>query len=124
MSENDPYAPISDILARSVDGAVLELGVGSGRVALPLARRGHEVVGIDTSASMLDAAQAQLKGVRLRRGSLLLLEADMTNFDLQRQFGLVFAAANTFQHMLTTREQLTCLQRAANHVMPGGIFAM
>ena len=87
---NDPYAPIADIydfsyedfdedvefydnLARSVDGAVLDLGVGSGRVALPLARRGHEVVGIDTSSSMLDAAQAHLKGVRLRRGSLLLL---------------------------------------------------
>src|SRR3954462_7985193 len=138
---DDPYAPISDIydfsyedfdddvdfydnLARSVDGAVLELGVGSGRVALPLARRGHEVVGIDTSASMPDVAQAQLETMRLRKGSLLLLDADMTNFDLNRKFGLVFAAANTFQHMLTTREQLTCLQRVAAHVAPAGVLAM
>jgi len=138
---DDPYAPVADIydfsyegfdddvefydtLARSVDGAVLELGVGSGRVALPLARRGHEVVGIDTSPSMLDVAQAQLKTTRLRKGSLLLLDADMTNFELNRKFGLVFAAANTFQHMLTTREQLTCLQRVAAHVAPGGVFAL
>ena len=77
MTQEDPYAPIAEIydfsyndfledvdfydnLARAVDGPILELGVGSGRVAIPLAQAGYEVVGIDNSPTMLAVARARL----------------------------------------------------------------
>jgi SAM-dependent methyltransferase len=138
---DDPYAPIAGVydfsyadftedidfyenLARAVDGPLLELGAGSGRVAIPLAQAGYAVVGIDTSASMLAQAERNLEGARLEKGSLQLVDADMTSFDLRRRFGMVFVAANTFQHLLTTRDQQACLKCAAAHLLPGGIFAM
>jgi SAM-dependent methyltransferase len=140
MSE-DPYAPIADIydfsyedftedidfyenLAQSVDGPLLELGVGSGRVAVPLAKAGYEVVGIDNSASMLEQARRSLKAAGKVKGALELHAGDMTAFDLDRKFGMVFVAANTFQHLLTTEEQLACLSCARRHLDPDGIFAM
>jgi len=139
---DDPYAPIAQIydfsyagftddidfydnLAQAAGGPLLELGAGSGRVAIPLAERGHDVTGIDSSPSMLAVAARRLEGRGLRRGgSLRLAEADMRDFDLGRRFGLVFVAANTFQHLLTTTDQCACLAAAARHLQPGGIFAL
>src|SRR6185295_16499894 len=63
-------------MAAPVDGAILELGCGTGRVALPLARRGARVVGIDRSASMLARANARLKRTRLR-SRLRLIRGDI-----------------------------------------------
>jgi SAM-dependent methyltransferase len=140
MSE-DPYASIADIydfsyedftedvdfyenLAQSVEGPLLELGVGSGRVAVPLAQAGYEIVGIDTSLSMLDVAKRRLKAAGTLKGSLDLRPGDMTSFDLGREFAMVFVAANTFQHLLATEDQLACLRRARKHLRPDGIFAM
>ncbi len=140
LTDDDPYASIADIydfsyedltedvgfyenLARSVDGPLLELGVGSGRVAVPLAKAGYEVVGIDTSPSMLAQARRCLKHAGEVKGSLDVLQADMTSFDLKRSFGMVFIAANTFQHLLTTDEQLACLRRAREHMRPDGILS-
>ena len=138
---DDPYASIADIydfsyedftedvsfyenLARSVDGPLLELGVGSGRVALPLAQAGYAVTGIDTSPSMLAQANRRLTASGKLKGSLDLLPGDMTAFDLDRRFAMVFVAANTFQHLLTTEAQLACLRCARQHLQPDGIFAM
>ena len=140
MSE-DPYASIADIydfsyadftediefyenLARAVDGPILELGVGSGRVAFPLAEAGYEVVGIDTSPSMLDRAQRRLAAAKLKKGRLELVAADMTGFDLGRRFGLILIAADTFQHLLTTKEQRACIECVARHLAPGGLFVL
>jgi SAM-dependent methyltransferase len=138
---DDPYSPIADIydfsyegfdedvdfyenLARAGDGTVLELGVGSGRVAIPMAASGFKVTGIDTSESMLVKARERASAAKLRKGSVVLLDEDMTSFDLGNQFGLVFCAANTFQHLQTTAEQRNCLECAAKHLAAGGVFAM
>ena len=135
----DAYAPIAALydlsygeftddvdfyenLARSVEGPVLELGVGSGRVAIPLAEAGFEVVGLDISPSMLAVAAQRLAGAGPTRGSLTLQPGDMTAFDLGRGFGFIFVAADTFQHLLTARQQLACLTRAAAHLGPGGLL--
>jgi SAM-dependent methyltransferase len=137
----DPYASIADLydftyedftedvdfydnLAQSVEGPLLELGAGSGRVALKLARRGYEVVGIDNSPSMLARGRKNLAAAGKIEGSLELQPGDMTTFDLGRRFAMVYVAANTFQHLLTTEQQQACLRRAAHHLQPGGIFAM
>jgi SAM-dependent methyltransferase len=137
----DPYAPIADIydfsyagfnddvdfyenLARAVDGPILELGAGSGRVAIPLAQSGYDVTGIDTSPTMLEQARERLATLGKTKGTLEMLEADMTDFELPQRFGMVFVAANTFQHLLTTKQQSACLARVAAHLRPGGLFAM
>jgi SAM-dependent methyltransferase len=138
---HDPYASVAEVydlsygdflddvdfydnLARVGGGAVLELGAGSGRVAIPLAQAGYEVVGIDESPSMLAVARRRLESLQLRKGKLELLAGDMRDFDLGRKFGLVFIAADTFQHLLTTVDQGMCVASVARHLAPGGIFAM
>lgn len=141
MSAIDPYAPIADLydfsysdftedidfysnVARAVDGPLLELGVGSGRVAIPLAQEGYDIVGLDNSPSMLDAARRQFEALGEVEGSLELVEGDMTAFELGKRFGMVFVAANTFQHLLTTEDQLACVRCAVAALQPRGIFSM
>lgn len=141
LAVDDPYAPIADLydlaygdftddvtfyenLARSVEGPLLELGVGSGRVAVPLMEAGFEVWGIDTSEAMLERARARLSALAQGPGRLELVRADMRAFDLKRKFAMVFVAADTFQHLLTTAEQRACLECAARHLGRAGVFAM
>ena len=141
MTATDPYAPIADLydfsysdftediefydnVARAVDGPLLELGVGSGRVAIPLAQEGYDVVGIDNSRSMLEVARQRYEALGEVEGSLQLIEGDMTDFQFEQRFGMVFVAANTFQHLLTTEEQLACVQCAVKALEPRGIFSM
>ncbi len=101
----------------------LELGVGTGRVALPLARAGLEVVGIDAAAPMLKRIEASLDPETSKR--LRLVEADMRNFNLSPQtFDLIYCAGNSFQHLLTTDDQLAALRCVAKHLAHGGIFVM
>ena len=137
---DDPYANVADLydfsygdftddvdfyanLASAVEGPVLELGVGTGRVAIHLARAGHEVVGLDSSAAMLARLRANLGALLPDEGRVAVVEGDMTAFDLGRRFGLVFVAADTFQHLLSTTQQAACLARVAQHLAPGGLFA-
>jgi SAM-dependent methyltransferase len=108
--------------ARRGDTPSLEIGIGTGRVALRLARAGLEIAGIDGSPHMLarlhnalDAEPAIAKRVRAT-------EADMRDFDLGERFDLAFCAANTFQHLLTTDDQVAALRCIARHLTPGGIF--
>lgn len=112
-------------LARAApEETVLELGVGTGRVAIQLAKAGFRVMGLDRSHSMLERAEENAKRANLRRGALELVRGEMVEFSLDRRFGMVLIAANTFQHLLTREEQLSCLQCTARHLVPGGIFAM
>ena len=72
---------------------------------------------------MLRRARERLEATKLRKGKLTLVEGDMTAFDLDQKFGLIFVAANTFQHLLTTAQQRDCLRCVAAHLALGGIFA-
>ncbi len=107
-------------LARMTGGPVLELGVGTGRVAVPLAKDGHEVVGIDRSEAMLARAEqrARRKAVRLR-----LLESDMRTFSLEQAFNLIAIPLNTFL-MLTPDDRWACLARVREHLAPAGRLAI
>jgi SAM-dependent methyltransferase len=137
----DPYAEIADLydlsyadfdedvpfyegLARACDGPVLELGVGSGRVAVPLAQAGYRVVGVDTSRPMLAKARLHAAAANIAADRLELLEGDMTRLALDERFGLVFIAADTFQHLLTAAAQRACLEAAARHLLPDGLLAL
>ncbi|MAT98221.1 MAG: methyltransferase type 12 [Anaerolineaceae bacterium] len=100
-------------LAADTDGPVLELGCGSGRLLLPLARAGHNVTGLDLSAGMLDRARARLAqeptAVQQR---VTLHQADMSNFTLPEgaPFGLAVVPYNTLFH-LDTAQALAMLRR-------------
>lgn len=107
-------------LAQMTGGPVLELGVGTGRVAIPLAEDGHEVVGIDRSRAMLARAAEKAKKARV---NLTLLEADMRSFALERAFALVTIPFNTFL-MLTPDERWACLARCREHLSPTGRLAI
>jgi SAM-dependent methyltransferase len=106
-------------LAREAGGPVLELGCGTGRVLLPIARDGIACTGLDSSEAMLEEF--------LRRrppGNLRLVKGPMQDFDFgSDRFGLIFSAFRSFQHVLTVEDQLACLAAARRHPAPRGVFA-
>jgi SAM-dependent methyltransferase len=107
-------------LAVGVDGPVLELGCGIGRVALHLARRGHEVVGLDNDAAMVAELRdrARTEGVALRAET-----ADAADFRLAERFGLVLAPMQVIQLLPGQQARLSCLRSVARHLQPSGLAA-
>ena len=107
-------------LAESV-GSVLELGSGTGRVSLHLARRGAKVTGLELSPEMLARAQSKAAAENL---DLELTLGDMRNFDLGRTFELVIVPFNAFMHLYTPADQSGALERIYAHLEPGGTLAL
>lgn len=107
-----------DCAARFGD-PILEIGVGSGRVLLPLTTAGYEVVGLDLSSKMLKVAAKKMLAHPEAATRVQLVEADMTNFDLGRRFSLVMITARSFQHVVTPKEQRSTLSCVRRHMAPG-----
>lgn len=109
--------------ARAVGSPVLELGCGTGRLLEPLARRGVEVVGVDSSPAMLARARQHLQ-----EGSLLqqveLVEADARTLRLSRRFRLAFVALNSFAQFITRQDQRAVLAVIHQHLLPGGTLIL
>lgn len=106
-------------LAHEAAGPVLELGCGTGRVLLEIARAGFPCTGVDASQAML----AALRGKPFPR-SLRLACSPMQTFDLgSDRFSLIYSAFRAFQHLYTPQDQLACLDRVRKHLAPRGIFA-
>lgn len=108
-------------LAAESKGPVLELGCGTGRVAIALAEAGFAVTGLDLSPAMLAIARDHLTGADLSSGgSLSLIEGNMASFELGAQFELVIIAFRSFQLLLTPEEERACLASVFRHLRPGG----
>jgi SAM-dependent methyltransferase len=107
--------------AKNAGESVLEVGCGTGRILLPIARSGLSIDGLDASAQMLERCRAKLAeepdAVR-RRASLH--QGDARAFDLGRQFDLVIAPFRVVQHLTTTDDQLGFLDSVARHLVSGG----
>ncbi len=113
-------------LADREGGPVLELGVGTGRLAVPLAAAGHAVTGVDDDAAMLARAAARWDGARAaagrsREGALELVQADLLEVDLGARFGLAFLALNSLFLMRTYERQVAAVRALARHLRPGGL---
>jgi SAM-dependent methyltransferase len=110
--------------ARDAGGRVLEIGCGTGRVLLPIARAGFDIFGVDASQPMLDRCATKLsEEPRDVRGRVRLQHGDARNLDLGETFDLVIAPFRVFQHQITIEDQLAFLATAARHLTPGGRFA-
>lgn len=113
-------------LAEDHGNPVLELGCGSGRVLLHLARRGCAITGIDNSPEMLALLAAKLKLATAKHLSAppAYHLASLHDFDLPTRFKLAIMPFNTFMHLLTPEAQLTVLVNIRRHLAPGGALAL
>jgi ubiquinone/menaquinone biosynthesis C-methylase UbiE len=112
-------------LAREAGSAgqrVLELGCGTGRVTIPIAEAGVEVVGLDNSRAMLAVAERKAKAAGVTGVSWQ--EGDMARFRLDGAFGLVIIPFRSFLLLLTVEQQKACLARIREHLIDGGRLAL
>ncbi len=120
MFAPDVLDPAVDLLARlAADGPALELAIGTGRVAVPLAARGVRVSGIELSEPMV---------ARLRRkvddATVPVAVGDMATVRVPGEFSLVYLVFNTIGNLRTQPEQVECFRNAARHLRPGGRFVV
>jgi SAM-dependent methyltransferase len=120
----DDVSFFRDLAARA-GGPVLELGCGTGRVAIPLAEAGFDVVGLDRSAPMLAVADRRRRALPADvRRRLRFVEGDMTDFGLGRRFGLIIAAFRVFMALPDEQSQRTALAAIRRHLRPGGLLSI
>ncbi|MEO0990018.1 MAG: class I SAM-dependent methyltransferase [Pseudomonadota bacterium] len=98
-------------------GKVLELAVGTGRIALPLAARGVDVTGLEVSPQMVAKLRAKPGG-----DALPVVMADMADFTFDTKFDLVVLVFNTLFNLTSQAQQIGCFQSVANCLAPGGRF--
>ena len=117
------YRPVNvservDILADlAAGGRALELGIGTGTYALPLAARGVEVQGIDSSGAMLDRLRAKRGGE-----TVPVTIGDFADVDVEGTFSLIFVISNTFFMLTSQEEQIRCFANVASHLDESGVF--
>lgn len=111
--------PLTEQLARSLGGPVLDLACGTGTMAIRLARQGYSVTGVDIVPEMIDWAsqKATAEGV-----SIEWLVADARTFSLQRQYRFIYMLGNAFQHFLTRADHEALLAHVREHLHPEGCF--
>lgn len=111
-------------LARRAAGPVLELGAGTGRTALHIARAGVTIDALDISTEMRTELSAKRAGEAEEvQRNLTVLAGDMTDFDLARRYALIVIPFRSFQHNLTAEAQLACLTCCRRHLLTGGELA-
>lgn len=109
-------------LADRAEGPILELAVGTGRLAIPLAEAGHDVTGVDLDPAMLDRARQAARGTAGEQ-RLTLVEADIVGLRLPTagRFGLAFIALNSLLVLPSRAAQRAALLALADHLAPGGL---
>jgi SAM-dependent methyltransferase len=110
---------VERLVELSAGGKALELGIGTGRVALPLQARGIEVHGIDSSPAMVDRLRAKPGGQRIP-----VTLGSFAEFEMEERFHLVFVVFSTLFGLLTQQEQLSCFRSVAKVLVDGGSFVV
>jgi SAM-dependent methyltransferase len=112
--------PAVDFLAELAgDGAALELGIGTGRIALPLSARGVRVAGIDLSEAMVARLRAKPGAEQIE-----VAIGDFATTTVDGTFSLAYLVFNTIGNLTTQEEQAACFRNAAAHLAPGGCFVI
>lgn len=110
---------VDRLVELAAGGPVLELAVGTGRVAVPLVRRGLPVTGIEASAPMV----ARLRE-KVDEATLPVVLGGMASTRVEGEFSLVYLVFNTLANLLTQEDQVECFRNAAAHLRPGGRFVV
>ena len=100
-------------------GAALELGIGTGRIALPLSQRGVRVHGIELSPAMV----AEMR-TKPDSDAIEVAIGDFATTRVEGSFGLAYLVRNTIMNLTTQDEQVQCFQNVASHLLPGGCFVI
>ncbi|MGN6612696.1 MAG: class I SAM-dependent methyltransferase [Angustibacter sp.] len=120
MFAPEVLGPTVDRLAQLADGGrALELAIGTGRVAIPLAERGVPVVGIELSQPMVDRLREKASTAQIP-----VVLGDMATARAEGEFTVVYLVYNTISNLLTQDEQVECFRNAARHLAPGGCFVI
>jgi SAM-dependent methyltransferase len=120
MFEAREVEPVVGFLAGLVgDGPVLELGIGTGRIALPLAHRGIRVHGIDLSEAMVARLRAKPGGA-----DIPVTIGDFATTEVEGSFSLAYLVFNTIMNLTTQAAQVACFRNVAAHLAPGGCFVI
>ncbi len=114
----DPAA-IQTLAELAQGGKALELGIGTGRVAIPLHERGVSVEGIDASEAMVAKLHAKPGGAKIQ-----VRKGNFADVNVEGQFSLIYSVFNTFFSLLTQQEQILCFENVARHLSPQGVFAI
>jgi SAM-dependent methyltransferase len=115
----DPEPAVDFLAGLSGDGRVLELAIGTGRVALPLARRGVSVEGVDASEAMVGQLRAKPGGE-----SISVIIGDMAEVGVNGPFRLVYLVFNTLFGLLSQARQAECFRNVARVLDPDGMFVI
>jgi SAM-dependent methyltransferase len=118
-SDFEPDGPFYLSLAKQVGGSVLELGCGTGRVTIPLAQHGIDIMGLDIVPGMLARAKSKARDLPIR-----WIEADVRDFHLGKQFSLICAPGFVFEHLLERADQEAMLTCVREHLAPNGLFVV
>jgi SAM-dependent methyltransferase len=112
--------PVVDFLVELVgDGAALELGIGTGRIAIPLVKRGISVHGIDLSEAMLARLRAKPGAEQIE-----ITVGDFSTTTVEGTFSVAYLVFNTIGNLTTQTAQVACFRNVAAHLEPGGCFVI
>ena len=117
-SEYDPHA-IDLLVELARNGRALELGIGTGRIALPLSERKVEVHGIDAASSMISRLRSKPGSERIK-----VTQGSFADLAVDGEFALVYVVFNTFFALPSQEEQVRCFRNVADHLSPGGCFVI
>jgi SAM-dependent methyltransferase len=112
-------AAVEAIASLAGDGPLLELGIGTGRLALPLAERGLAVHGVDASEAMVAKLRGKPGGDRIS-----VTMGDFADVPVDGTYTLIFIGFNTFFALLSQEDQLRCFANVADRLAAGGLFAL
>ena len=120
MFDPSKVDPVVDFLAElASDGSALELGIGTGRIALPLTQRGVRVHGIDLSEAMVARLRAKPGADQIG-----VTIGDFATTTVDGRFSVAYLIFNTIMNLTSQDEQVACFQNVAAHLQPGGYFVI
>ena len=108
--------------AVEVGSPVLELGCGTGRILIPIAQEGIDAHGLDMSREMLGICETKVRALNLQNVHLKC--SSMDRFEYDEKFSLIYIPFRSFQHLLSTEEQMQCLELVHRHLKDGGLFIL
>ncbi|GGP76038.1 methyltransferase domain-containing protein [Saccharothrix coeruleofusca] len=114
-----PDAAVEFLSARRGSGRCLELGIGTGRVAIPLVARGVPLDGLDASPEIVEVMRTKPGGEAIE-----VTIGDMADFKLERKYSLILLLLNSLYALQTQEDQIRCFESVAAHLEPGGLFVV